>query len=126
MALPLADPYERLQPPPLVLLFRYLRRNKALAIGVGVHAGARAVHRDRLPRRSIPSKAYPLALRPRSRRASQYPFGTDFFGRNLLAAMVVGMWQTAVIGSARRRPRHADRGYPGFHLGIFRPGDRLR
>ena len=32
------------------------------------------------------------------RPASRYPFGTDFFGRDLLAAMVVGMWQTAVIG----------------------------
>jgi peptide/nickel transport system permease protein len=28
----------------------------------------------------------------------QYPFGTDFFGRDLLSAMVVGLWQTALIG----------------------------
>jgi peptide/nickel transport system permease protein len=28
----------------------------------------------------------------------KYPFGTDFFGRNLLVAMVIGMWQTALIG----------------------------
>ncbi len=39
-----------------------------------------------------------LGRRSRSRRVWKYPFGTDFFGRNLLAAMVVGMWQTAFIG----------------------------
>ena len=45
-----------------------------------------------------PKHAYPLAVATKKPPSLQYPFGTDFFGRNLLAAMVVGMWQTAVIG----------------------------
>ena len=42
----------------------------------------------------------PIRWRVRSKQppSLQYPFGTDFFGRDLLAAMVVGMWQTALIG----------------------------
>jgi peptide/nickel transport system permease protein len=42
--------------------------------------------------------AYPLAVKPKQPPSVQYPFGTDFFGRDLLAAMVIGMWQTALIG----------------------------
>jgi peptide/nickel transport system permease protein len=42
--------------------------------------------------------AYPLAAPTRQPPSLEYPFGTDFFGRNLYAAMVVGMWQTALIG----------------------------
>ena len=40
----------------------------------------------------------PFRSRPRQPPSAKYPFGTDFFGRDLLAAMVVGMWQTALIG----------------------------
>src|SRR5690606_30680088 len=42
--------------------------------------------------------AYPLAGMTKQPPSLRYPFGTDFFGRDLFAAMVVGMWQTAVIG----------------------------
>jgi peptide/nickel transport system permease protein len=42
--------------------------------------------------------AYPLAAKPKQPPNPQYLFGTDFFGRDLYAAMVVGMWQTALIG----------------------------
>jgi peptide/nickel transport system permease protein len=45
-----------------------------------------------------PKHAYPLAAPPRRPPGWPYLFGTDFFGRDLLAAMVVGMWQTALIG----------------------------
>ena len=45
-----------------------------------------------------PKHAYPLAAALKQPPSLKYPFGTDFFGRDLLAAMVVGMWQTAVIG----------------------------
>ena len=45
-----------------------------------------------------PKQAYPLSVATKQPPSLKYPFGTDFFGRNLLAAMVVGMWQTAVIG----------------------------
>jgi peptide/nickel transport system permease protein len=45
-----------------------------------------------------PKAAYPLSVATKKPPSLQYPLGTDFFGRNLYAAMVVGMWQTAVIG----------------------------
>jgi peptide/nickel transport system permease protein len=81
----------------VVLLLRYLRRNKGLAIGLAVMLflvlftviGFMVIN---------PKDAYPLAAATKKPPSLQYPLGTDFFGRNLLAAMVVGMWQTAVIG----------------------------
>ena len=45
-----------------------------------------------------PHHAYPLSAPTKRPPSLGYPLGTDFFGRNLLAAMVVGIWQTAVIG----------------------------
>ena len=85
------------QPSQIVLLLRYLRRNKILAIGLTVLlllvlftvVGFFLVS---------PKAAYPLQVPTKRPPSLEYPFGTDFFGRNLLAAMVVGMWQTAVIG----------------------------
>ena len=85
------------QPSQVVLFFRYLRRNKILAIGLAVllllvlftTIGFFVIH---------PKDAYPLSVATKKPPSLQYPFGTDFFGRNLLAAMVVGMWQTAFIG----------------------------
>src|SRR4051812_1496038 len=86
-----------LQPGRLALLFRYIRRNKSLAIGLIVLAllvlftilGLLLVD---------PKSAYPLTAPTKRPPSLQFPLGTDFFGRNLLAAMAVGMWQTAVIG----------------------------
>lgn len=79
------------------LTLRYLRRNKSLGIGLIVLLllvaftviGFFAVD---------PGNAYPLSAPGKRPPSAQYLFGTDFFGRNLLAAMVVGMWQTAAIG----------------------------
>ncbi|MDP8997803.1 MAG: ABC transporter permease [Pseudomonadota bacterium] len=45
-----------------------------------------------------PKHAYPLSAAARQSPSWKYPLGTDFFGRDLMAAMVVGMWQTAAIG----------------------------
>lgn len=45
-----------------------------------------------------PKHAYPLAVRSKQPPSAQFPLGTDFFGRDMLAAMVTGMWQTALIG----------------------------
>jgi peptide/nickel transport system permease protein len=45
-----------------------------------------------------PKDAYPLSAPTRRAPEWKYPFGTDFFGRDLYAAMIVGMWQTAAIG----------------------------
>lgn len=90
-------PDEVQQPGPLALLIRYLRRNKSLSIGLFVLfllvaftvIGLMVID---------PKHAYALSVRPRQPPSWQYPFGTDFFGRDLTAAMVVGMWQTAFIG----------------------------
>jgi len=85
------------QPSSLTLFLRYLRRNKGLAVGLIILValilftviGFMTIN---------PKHAYPLSVATKKPPSWQYPFGTDFFGRNLLAAMVVGMWQTAVIG----------------------------
>lgn len=85
------------QPSNLVLFLRYLRRNKGLAIGALILLG--------LTLFTVigmfvvnPKHAYPLAAAFKQPPSLKYPFGTDFFGRNLLVAMVIGMWQTALIG----------------------------
>ena len=85
------------QPGSIELLLRYLRRNKGLAIGLLILLGL--VLFTLIGMATInPKHAYPLAVATKKPPSLQYPFGTDFFGRNLLAAMVMGMWQTAVIG----------------------------
>ncbi len=79
------------------LFVRYLRRNWSLAAGLAILVflilftviGFLVID---------PKHAYPLAAPPRRPPGWPYIFGTDFFGRDLFAAMVVGMWQTAVIG----------------------------
>ena len=94
----LAIPQPKVQQPSrLALLLRYLRRNPSLAIGLFILflliaftvVGLLTIN---------PKEAYPLSVRTRQPPSLRYPLGTDFFGRNLLAAMVVGMWQTALIG----------------------------
>ena len=86
-----------LQPSRLALLLRYLRRNKGLLIGLLILFGLIAFTVIGLL--TVDTKhAYPLSVRAKQPPSARYPFGTDFFGRDLLAAMVVGMWQTAVIG----------------------------
>jgi len=85
------------QPGQFTLFLRYLRRNKSLMIGVIIllllvaftAIGLLVVDQHH---------AYPLSAPSKKAPSWQYPFGTDFFGRDLLVAMVVGMWQTAIIG----------------------------
>ncbi|MCU0493153.1 MAG: ABC transporter permease [Chloroflexaceae bacterium] len=85
------------QPGRLTLLLRYLRRNPGLLVGLLMLLGLVAFTVIGLLTVNT-AQAYPLQVRVRQPPSWQYPFGTDFFGRNLLAAMVVGMWQTALIG----------------------------
>jgi len=76
---------------------RYLGRNKSLGIGLVILLilvaftlfGQFFVD---------PNDAYPLSVPSKRAPSWEYPFGTDFYGRDLMAAMVVGMWQTAFIG----------------------------
>jgi peptide/nickel transport system permease protein len=85
------------RPGSLVLLLRYLRRNKGLAIGLVILLALVAFTVIGLL--TVNTKnAYPLSVALKKPPSWKYPFGTDFFGRDLLAAMVVGMWQTAFIG----------------------------
>jgi peptide/nickel transport system permease protein len=97
MTIALAMPVEVLRPSGVAMGLRYLRRNKSLSIGLFILAllvaftliGLLVVD---------PRHAYPLSVAGKKPPSWRYPFGTDFFGRDLLAAMVVGMWQTATIG----------------------------
>lgn len=93
----MAPPQEVLQPSRPTLILRYLRRNKSLGIGLFVLMCLVAFTVIGLLTID-PKDAYPLSAPTRKPPSWKYPFGTDFFGRNLLAAMVVGMWQTAFIG----------------------------
>ncbi|HNP84686.1 MAG TPA: ABC transporter permease [Kouleothrix sp.] len=85
------------RPSRMRLLLRYLRRNKSLVFGLLILIflitftlyGLLTVD---------PKQAYPLAARSKQPPSLKYPLGTDFFGRNLYASMVVGLWQTAIIG----------------------------
>jgi len=78
-------------------MLRYLRRNKSLTIGLlmilfillfTVIGWFTIDH----------SNAYPLAVASKQAPSTEYPLGTDFFGRDMLAVMVLGTWQTAWIG----------------------------
>src|SRR6476619_436515 len=85
------------QPSRLTLVVRYLRRNPSLAIGLLIIFLLVAFTVIGLLTLNT-KNAYPLSVRTKQPPSAQYPLGTDFFGRDLLTAMVVGMWQTALIG----------------------------
>jgi peptide/nickel transport system permease protein len=85
------------QPGKLTLLLRYLRRNKSLAVGLIILLLLVAFTVIGLLTID-PKHAYPLAVRSKQPPSARFPLGTDFFGRDLLAAMVVGLWQTALVG----------------------------
>jgi peptide/nickel transport system permease protein len=95
LALPRTDQVYR--PSRLTQILHYLRRNKSLAIGLIIILGLTLFTVIGLLTTN-PKDAYPLAAPSHRPPSLQYPFGTDFFGRNMLAAMVVGLWQTALIG----------------------------
>jgi peptide/nickel transport system permease protein len=92
----LAQP-EVIQPSRLTLVMRYMRRNKGLVIGVfillllvifTVHGTLTADLKH----------AYPISVKTKQPPSLQFPLGTDFFGRDLYVAMVVGLKETAIIG----------------------------
>ncbi len=85
------------QPGRLVMFFRYLSRNMSLGVGLAILLALAAFTIIGLMVID-PMDAYPLSAPTRRSPSWDYPFGTDFFGRDLMAVMVVGMWQTAFIG----------------------------
>lgn len=94
--LALSQPQIR-QPGKIELFFRYLRRNKSLAIGLTILIGLVLFTVIGLLTVDT-SNAYPLSVKSKQPPSLEYPLGTDFFGRDLYSAMVVGLWQTALIG----------------------------
>jgi peptide/nickel transport system permease protein len=85
------------QPGRPVLVWRYVRRNKSLLVGLLIVLGLSLFTFIGLAVVN-PDHAYPLAVKSQQPPSLAFPFGTDFFGRDLLAALVVGLWQTALIG----------------------------
>jgi peptide/nickel transport system permease protein len=85
------------RPNRFLLLLGYLRRNKGLAIGLIILIAL--ITFTVVGMLTIDIKhAYPLAVKTKQPPSAEFPLGTDFFGRDLYAAMVVGLWQTALIG----------------------------
>ena len=85
------------RPNRFLLLLGYLRRNKGLAIGSFILIAL--ITFTVVGMLTIDIKhAYPLAVKTKQPPSAEFPLGTDFFGRDLYAAMVVGLWQTALIG----------------------------
>jgi peptide/nickel transport system permease protein len=80
-----------------LLLFRYLRRNMGLAIGVFILLLLIVFTLYGMATADL-SHAYPLTVKSKQPPSLEYPLGTDFFGRDLYVAMVVGLKQTATIG----------------------------
>lgn len=85
------------QPSRARMIWRYLRRNKSLLVGLIIMFGLVLFT---VGGRFLinPDDAYPLAVAGKQAPSAEHIFGTDWFGRDLLAAMVIGMWQTALIG----------------------------
>jgi peptide/nickel transport system permease protein len=92
-----AQPSVNLQPSRLTLILRYLRRNKSLAIGLLLFfflimftvVGMLTIDTDH---------AFALAVKSKQPPSLEFPLGTDFFGRDMLAVMIMGTYQTAIIG----------------------------
>ncbi len=85
------------QPARTTLILRYLRRNKGLAIGLLILLALVIFTAYGMATIKY-SHAYPLSVKTKQPPSLEFPLGTDFFGRDLYAAMVVGLWQTALIG----------------------------
>src|SRR6185503_19905543 len=72
-----------------VLIFRYLRRNIGLAVGLFIILLLVVFTLYGLATADL-SHAYPLSVKSKQPPNLEYPLGTDFFGRDLYVAMVVG------------------------------------
>ena len=94
LVLPKAEIRQLSQP---AKIWRYLLRNKSLLLGLIILTGLVLFTVIGLATLDL-KHAYPLSVKTKQPPSLAYPFGTDYFGRDLLVAMVVGLWQTAVIG----------------------------
>lgn len=94
--LSLAQP-DIVQPSRLTLILRYIRRNKGLAIGLFILLLLVVFTLHGLATADL-THAYPITVKSKQPPSLEFPLGTDFFGRDLYVAMVVGLKQTAIIG----------------------------
>ena len=94
--LSLAQP-EIIQPTRLALVLNYMRRNKGMAIGILILL-LLVIFTVYGTFTANLKHAYPLSVKSKQPPSLEYPLGTDFFGRELYVAMVVGLRQTAIIG----------------------------
>ena len=92
----LAQP-DIVQPSRLTLILRYMRRNKGLAIGLFILFLLVVFTLYGLATADL-THAYPITVKSKQPPSLEFPLGTDFFGRDLYVAMVVGLKQTAIIG----------------------------
>jgi peptide/nickel transport system permease protein len=93
----IAPTFEIKQPSRLTLILRYLRRNYTLTIGLLIVIGLVVFTLYGLATADL-TNAYPLSVKGKQPPSAEFPLGTDFFGRDLYVAMVVGLKQTATIG----------------------------
>jgi peptide/nickel transport system permease protein len=94
--LSLAQP-EIIRPTRLALVLNYMRRNKGMAIGIFILL-LLVIFTVYGTFTANLKHAYPLSVKSKQPPSLEYPLGTDFFGRDLYVAMVVGLRQTAIIG----------------------------
>jgi peptide/nickel transport system permease protein len=85
------------RPSRLALLLNYMRRNKGMAIGLVILL-LLVIFTVYGTFTANLKHAYPLSVKSKQPPSWQYPLGTDFFGRDLYVAMVVGLRETAIIG----------------------------
>ena len=71
-------------------MINYFKRNISLTIGLGLLIFLILFTLHGLLTVEF-KQAYPLAVRPKQPPSLKYLFGTDFFGRDLYTAMVVGV-----------------------------------
>ena len=88
---------EIIQPSRLTLILRYLRRNKGLTVGLFILLLLVIFTVYGLATADL-THAYPISVKSKQPPSWEFPLGTDFFGRDLYVAMVVGLKQTAIIG----------------------------
>ncbi|HEX9386459.1 MAG TPA: ABC transporter permease [Anaerolineales bacterium] len=88
---------EIIQPSRLTLFLRYLRRNKSLAVGLFILLMLVIFTVYGLATVDL-KHAYPISVKSKQPPSWEFPLGTDFFGRDLYVAMVVGLKETAIIG----------------------------
>lgn len=94
---PQAESTDFRQPSRSTLIIRYLRRNMSLTFGLLIMLFL--VLFTIIGMLTIDSQdAYALAVKSKQPPSLEFPLGTDFFGRDMLAVMVYGTWQTALIG----------------------------